>query len=56
MKLFRKIDIETKCLSGFWHYSCTTEQAESCKQAKDKFLAIRQGIDPDRVRARFARF
>jgi hypothetical protein len=56
MKLFRKIDIEGKCPSGFWHYGCTTEQSETCDEAKAKFLATRPTLNPDRVRARFAKF
>lgn len=56
MKLFRKIDIEGECPSGFWHYQCTTEQSETCEQAKERFLSTRPALNPKKIRARFARF
>lgn len=56
MKLYRKIDIEGQCPSGFWHYGMTTEQFETCEEAKERFLATRPRLDPSKVRARFARF
>ncbi len=54
MKLYRPIDIEGQCPSGFWHYWRTTERFATCKEAKENFLSTRPHLDPTKVRARFA--
>ena len=50
----KKIDIYLKNLRGFWQYECSTSQAKTCKQAKQRFLNIHYYLDKTQVKACFS--
>jgi hypothetical protein len=51
--MYKKINIYLKNRNGNYAYECSTNMSKTCKEAKNKFLAVHNYLDITQVKASF---